>query len=130
MARTQTWKVVTLALLLIPCVWLMRRNLFPPDGALSAGSAAGGARAVQNQALQLSQSPRNRAAAERQEQLLNMDPSLRLDLLEASRSVKYQGNSRNIFEYYTPPPPPAPARSSSPKKGTPCRVSTRSTASA
>ena len=38
-----------------------------------------------------------------------MDPTLRLDLLEQSRQVKYEGASRNIFELYTPPPPPAGA---------------------
>ena len=38
--------------------------------------------------------------------MLDVDPTLRLDLLEASRSVEYQGSSRNIFEFYNPPAPP------------------------
>jgi len=40
--------------------------------------------------------------------VLEFDPTLRLDLLEAGRAVEYQGNSRNIFEFYNPPPPPIP----------------------
>ena len=41
--------------------------------------------------------------------MLDVDPTLRLDLLEASRAVEYQGSSRNIFEFYSPPAPPPPA---------------------
>ena len=41
------------------------------------------------------------------QELAAMDPTLRLDLLEQSRQVKYEGASRNIFELYTPPPQPA-----------------------
>jgi hypothetical protein len=49
----------------------------------------------------------SKSAASDQE-MSQFDPSLRLDLLEASRSVEYQGSSRNIFEFYNPPPPPPP----------------------
>ena len=40
--------------------------------------------------------------------MASLDPTLREELLERSREVKYQGSSRNIFQIYTPPPPPAP----------------------
>ena len=44
-----------------------------------------------------------------QQQLAALDPTLRVDLLERSKHVKYAGESRNIFQFYTPPPPSAPA---------------------
>lgn len=32
-----------------------------------------------------------------------IDPSIRLDLLEKLKAVKYEGSDRNIFQFYTPP---------------------------
>jgi hypothetical protein len=37
-----------------------------------------------------------------------LDPTLRLDRLEASEATEYKGSGRNIFAEYVPPPPPAP----------------------
>jgi hypothetical protein len=45
---------------------------------------------------------------------VEFDPSLRLDLLEASRAVEYRGSSRNIFEFYNSPPPPPPVNPTPP----------------
>ncbi|HWP85731.1 MAG TPA: hypothetical protein VNN17_11105 [Terriglobia bacterium] len=104
--QREQWKIVVLVALLLPCLWLVRRNLFPPQTPAAAGPPRS-ARSLQGQALDSLPRPRSKAAAQSQQQLLEMDPSLRLDLLEASRSVTYQGSSRNIFEFYTPPPPPA-----------------------
>src|SRR3990167_6242037 len=113
-------KFALLLLLLVPCVWLVRRNLFPPasPAASNARTAAPGARSGQDRALAAavgegSAGPR---PGKQRKQVLDVDPSLRLDLLEASRAVIYQGSSRNIFEYRSepaplppePPPPPPP----------------------
>ncbi|HYX67550.1 MAG TPA: hypothetical protein VE825_00335 [Terriglobales bacterium] len=34
-----------------------------------------------------------------------LDPTLRLDLLQASEATQYEGSGRNIFRAYEPPPP-------------------------
>src|ERR1035438_4500328 len=39
---------------------------------------------------------------------LSIDPVLRLDLLAKAQTITYQGNDRNIFQFYTAPPPPLP----------------------
>ena len=94
-------KLLILLLLLAPCAWLVRRNLFPPDSQ--------DARSAQSQALAAAQSGAGgKPAGRARPQILDVDPTLRLDLLEASRAVQYQGSARNIFEVYTPPPAPAP----------------------
>jgi hypothetical protein len=38
----------------------------------------------------------------------SLDPTLRLDLLQASEATQYEGSGRNIFRAYEPPPPPVP----------------------
>lgn len=46
----------------------------------------------------------------------SLDPTLRLDLLQASENTKYEGSGRNIFRAYEPPPPvPKPG-----PQGDPC----------
>ena len=109
-------KFALLLLLLVPCVWLVRRNLFPPaspSASRQAGTAASGTRSGQDRALAAavdggSAAPRR---GKQRKLVLDVDPSLRLDLLEASRAVIYQGSSRNIFEYpsQAEPLPVAPA---------------------
>lgn len=44
-----------------------------------------------------------------------VDPTLRLDLLEKLQTVTFQGSGRNIFEFGAPPPPPPAARPPEPK---------------
>ena len=39
----------------------------------------------------------------------SLDPTLRLDLLQASEATEYEGSGRNIFRAYEPPPP-APSK--------------------
>ena len=103
-------KIAILVLLLVPCIWLVRRNLFPPSSssAASVSGPAGNSRSDREQALSAVIGRRAGASKSGQQQVLEFDPTLRLDLLEASRAVEYQGNSRNIFEFYDPPPPPPP----------------------
>lgn len=103
--RSDYRKIVILLLLLVPCIWLVRRNLFPPasPSAASSASAAPGAR---DQALAAAVGPGGGSLRSGRQQVLDVDPTLRLDLLEASRAVEYQGSSRNIFEFYNPPAPP------------------------
>lgn len=40
--------------------------------------------------------------------LSRIDPTLKLDLLARLRRVSVAGESRSLFEFYTPPPPPVP----------------------
>src|SRR3954468_5487333 len=40
-------------------------------------------------------------------QAQSLDPTIRLDLLEASEAVKYEGKGRNIFKAEPEPPPPS-----------------------
>jgi hypothetical protein len=99
-------KIGILILLLIPCIWLVRRNLFRPTSSSAASSTA-----PSNNPLSARTQAGGSAGSSKgsgQPQMLDLDPTLRLDLLEASRAVEYRGSSRNIFEFYNPPPPPTP----------------------
>jgi hypothetical protein len=97
-------KFAVLILLGGVCVWLVYRNLLsaPEPAVATSPPVVGGAG--------------NRSRAQREEEtqsrnrqrLSNLDPTLRLDVLEAARAVKYAGGSRNIFQVFTPPPPPPP----------------------
>lgn len=50
----------------------------------------------------------------------DLDPTLRLDVLEASRKVKYEAGGRNIFRMEEPPPPkPIAAVRATPPPGPP-----------
>ena len=113
--RSEYRKVAILILLLVPCIWLVRRNLFPPTSpsTANASSTVDSSLTDPTQASGAGTARRSSAAGPAQ-QPLEFDSTLRLDLLEASRSVEYQGNSRNIFEFYTPPPPPPPVESAPP----------------
>ncbi|MBI4461077.1 MAG: hypothetical protein HY648_13600 [Acidobacteria bacterium] len=109
----QKVKVIALAVLVPLSAWLAYRNVLRSDGPAVAASiprAQSAPNAARREGSQSQQWTR--------EQLLALDPTLRLDLLEKSRQVKYQGASRNIFQMYTPPapapvvPPAAPSGAS------------------
>ena len=119
---TGTRRWITMGILVPLCLWLVYRNLLSPEEQRvaaslprveSPGSAAGtgrnpvapGARPVPAAAGETRRQPGQSLS---QQELAALDPTLREDLLERSREVKYQGSSRNIFQVYTPPPPPAP----------------------
>jgi hypothetical protein len=95
--------------LLVPCVWLVQRNFFGAGAQASAGRAANQP-SPQDQILATTAGGDSKAAAEQRQQISDVDPTLRLDLLKASRAVEYKGTLRNIFEAYTPPPPPPPPK--------------------
>ena len=97
-------KLAVMGVLLVLSVWLVWRNVFAPVPTTSASRSA-----LIEQARTGSQA----AGAQRRGQsgseiAADPDPTLRLDLLEATRKVEYKGSSRNIFQVYTPPPPPPP----------------------
>jgi hypothetical protein len=80
-------KWVILAALLAVCAWLVRRNLLAPTPAAKSVAAE---RDAVSRALQTSSPgarPSGRGAARKVEISLDLDPTLRLDLLEASRAV-------------------------------------------
>ena len=94
-------KLAVVAILLVLCVWLVRRNLFAPV----APSANRGSRV---EAAMGGRNTPQRRGQRGSEELTDVDPTIREDLLEAVRKVEYKGSSRNIFQVYTPPPPPPP----------------------
>lgn len=114
--RPEYRKLVILIVLLVPCIWLVRRNLLSPASPSAATSSAAGARSAQEQALAAASGTAQQKSKSGRKQVLDVDPTLRLDLLEASRAVEYHGSARNIFEYYTPPEPPAPTDNTPPKQ--------------
>lgn len=121
--------------ILVPLgAWLVYRNLLSPEQQRvaaslprfeSRGSAAASSRnpvAPRARPAPAEESRRQPGQPLSQQELVALDPTLREDLLERSRSVKYQSSSRNIFQVYTPPPPPAPPptpRPSNPTSGPP-----------
>ena len=110
-------KVIALLILVPLSGWLAYRNLPAPGEQTVAASLpqAETAPPAAPRGAMGNRSARQGGAGGQQwsrEQLAVLDPTLRLDLLGKSREVKYQGTSRNIFQFYTPPPPapvaPAP----------------------
>lgn len=105
-------KLIALLVLAAICAPLIYRNFFLPEeprvpASLPAESnALGDADSVPGSRRTSSPS---RDGTLSQQQLTALDPTLRVDLLERSKHVKYAGESRNIFQFYTPPPPPATA---------------------
>ena len=108
-ARRISGKLVALLILGVLCGWLVYHNLLRapsislpalrvPDPQNTTGAPGGGTSAAAQQ--------RRRTVDRNRGSLSNLDPTLRLDLLEAARAVEYAGSSRNIFEAYVPPPPP------------------------
>lgn len=116
-------KLLALVILVPLCAWLVYRNMISPaspnvsaslpQGASAAAKSAEGQKTNSRGSASVPGTPRNARKERNQtmspQELAAMDPTLRLDLLEQSRQVKYEGASRNIFELYTPPPPPQPA---------------------
>jgi hypothetical protein len=88
-------KLLALVVLGLLCAWLVYRNLLRPTGPSASSSPPA-------QAAQREQASRRKG----DQDLSSLDPTLRLDLLEGSRSVEYTGGSRNIFEIAAPPPAP------------------------
>ena len=98
----KNWKFILVAALLLAAAWVAKRSLTAPPTTMVA-RVQPPTTAENGNASRGKQGKRGDAA-----NLADVDPTLRLDLLDAARSVEYRGASRNIFEVYTPPPPPAP----------------------
>lgn len=105
---------IALAVLVPLCAWLVYRNLLSPGDQRVAGASPRlepsqrGALPGANRGGETSRAapaPSEEGRVLNRQQLAALDPTLRLDLLEKSRQVKYEGGSRNIFQVYTPPPP-------------------------
>jgi hypothetical protein len=99
-------KIAILVLLLVPCIWLVRRNLFPPSASSAASVTTAGSALADRESPPGAAAGRRAGASKKDPQALDFDPTIREDLLEASRAVEYQGSSRNIFEFHSPPPLP------------------------
>lgn len=80
---------VLIALLALVCAGMAYRLIWPPDNGGSADPAGPGAGAPRTGA-------RGRAVS-KADASLQLDPTLRLEMLENSRSVNYTGSRRNIF---------------------------------
>jgi len=106
----KNWKIILVAALLLAAAWLAKRNLSAP--LTPPASSAPAREASEKGAPERSAGKQEKRGAPAT--LAEVDPTLRLDRLEAARAVKYQGASRNIFEVYTPPPPPPPPRPPTP----------------
>src|SRR5579883_1956703 len=107
-------KLIVLAALLLICGVLFYRDFSGsgPQTVPDLVSAAGNgkpARSQREEILGESGAPLQERGRKDQplnpQELASLDPTLRLDLLQKVSSVKYQGSSRNIFQYYVPPPP-------------------------
>ena len=107
-------KGLGLAALVVVCGFLVYRNLIAPAGArfsarvpataIAAGDPENsGARDATPRAAE-NASGRSEKAMD-QHELAALDPTLRLDLLERTAKIKYEGSTRNIFQFFTPPPP-------------------------
>jgi len=130
-------KRVVLVILGVICAWLVYRNLVVPAQKSVSASVAGtppqrqsAVSRLQDEALRVSppqnsgnqptslrSSPGRRDQAKEQkdqQDLAALDPTLRLDLLQKVRELNYEGNARNIFQFYTPPPPSIPKPVSNP----------------
>ena len=106
-------KGVGLTALVSVCGFLVYRNLIAPAGEkftarVPAVVAAGdpessGAREAAPRAAENASGRRDKTMDQRE--LASLDPTLRLDLLERTAKIKYEGGTRNIFQFFTPPPP-------------------------
>lgn len=112
-AHKLPWKMIVLAVLAVVCAALVWKNLIQPAreaSSIPSASAAGTATELPSQQLPAAV-PASRDSGRRekmmdQQELAALDPTLRLDLLDKTAKITYQGGSRNIFQFYTPPPKP------------------------
>ena len=116
-------KLIVLLVLAAVCAPLLYRNVLSPEeprvpAALPADNTVLSDTESGPGSRQALSSPRSASRNVRaledgtmsQQQLAALDPTLRMEQLERSRHVSYSGESRNIFQFYTPPSPePAPA---------------------
>jgi len=61
--------------------------------------------ALQPTATTTAARPRGQKSTGTKSVINSLDPTIRLDLLDAAERHHYEGSGRNIFEAYTPPPP-------------------------
>ena len=105
-------KLIALLALAAICAFFVYRNFFLPEEPRMLASLSAESNALSDAdsgpVSRRTSSP-SRDGTLSQQQLAALDPTLRVDLLERSKHVQYAGESRNIFQFYTPPPPPAPA---------------------
>lgn len=90
---------VLLVALIAASVFLAYRLFLPPssDSAGAGGNAASGPQ--RDPTADASPAQARTARRGRPSSDSNIDPSLRLDLLESSRAVNYSGSARNIFDF-------------------------------
>ena len=99
-------RLLVLAVLIAAAGWLVHRNILSPaEPRREAATTSPPKRAERSGAAGI----RNTKSS-----LDDLDPTLRLDLLESSRAVRYEGRRRNIFQFYTPPPPPPAPKPAAP----------------
>ena len=105
-------KLIALLALAAICAFFVYRNFFLPEEPRVLASLSAESNALSDaDSVPVSRrtSSPSRDGTLSQQQLAALDPTLRVDLLERSKHVQYAGESRTIFQFYTPPPPPAPA---------------------
>jgi hypothetical protein len=108
-------KVTGLVALLAVCCILVYRNLIAPAGetfsarvpaAVAAGDPENSGTREPAPLTAAANASGGRDKAMDPRQLAALDPTLRVDLLERVAKIKYEGGTRNIFQFYTPPPKP------------------------
>ncbi|MBI2815659.1 MAG: hypothetical protein HYX72_01845 [Acidobacteria bacterium] len=108
-AGKQHWKTMLLAVLIVVAAVLAWKNLIQParqDSPIASASAAPATDSPRQQRPAASRDAGRREKLMDQQELAALDPTLRLDLLGKTAKITYQGGSRNIFQFYTPPPQP------------------------
>jgi hypothetical protein len=116
MAGGNQRKLIVLGVLAVVCAVLVWKNLIAPmhssdEGAIATTSAAAPAANLPAQPAPdvAADSPRRDRNGDKildRQELSALDPTLRLDLLDKTEKISYQGGTRNIFQFYTPPPKP------------------------
>jgi hypothetical protein len=94
--KKELWTMVVLLVIAIPSLIYAVRS----SGAFSSSSAASPSTAPAPRPEQ------QKKSAVPQVRDSNLDPTLRLDKLQAAQKITYEGGKRNIFRMEEPPPPP------------------------